>query len=137
MLSEFFGLYLNVTSLRAINNTAVQNAVAHGELNDNQLDEFNKECQGHSTKMGKKVYSYITKKDRAKTLQIITDQINQKHLNKADSSSDDCSSDDSSICNNVQDINKKNRLRDQQNDDNIKGKKNDEDINKKKRLIYN
>ncbi len=135
MLSEFFGLYLNVTALRAINNTAVQNAVAHGELNDNQLDDFNKECQGHSTKMGKKVYSYITKKDRAKTLQIITDQINQKHLNKFNSSSDDDSSIDdnnsfgSSICKVVEEEeNKKKRPRNQESD-NIQGKKEDENIN--------
>jgi hypothetical protein len=91
MLFEFFGLYLNVTTLRAINNTAVQNATAHGELNDTQLDDFNKECQGHSTKMGKVAYNYIRKKDRAKTLQIINDQINQKYNDNFSDTSSNCS----------------------------------------------
>jgi outer membrane protein OmpA-like peptidoglycan-associated protein len=75
LCSKFFGVYLNVTSLRAINNTAVKNAAAHGDLNDTQLDEYNIECQGHTTRMGKKAYNHSVEPDRAKTLQQINDSI--------------------------------------------------------------
>lgn len=87
-----FGVYLNVTSLRAINNTAVKNAAAHGDLNDTQLDEYNIECQGHTTKMGKKAYNYSVEPDRAKTLQQINDRINKKYRENVYSKSDEVSS---------------------------------------------
>jgi hypothetical protein len=83
--SEYFGIFLNVTSLRAINNTAVQNAAALGHINDNQLDDYNRGCQGHNTRMGKKAYDYSREQDRAKTLQKITDLINNKCRDNADS----------------------------------------------------
>jgi hypothetical protein len=88
LCSEFFGIFLNVTSLRAINNTAVKNAAAHGYLNDNQLDEYNIECQGHNTRMGKKAYNHSRERDRAKTLQNINDLINKKCLENVDSDDD-------------------------------------------------
>ena len=79
LCSDYFGVYLNITSLRAINNTAVKNAAAHGDLNDTQLDEYNIECQGHTTRMGKKAYNFSREPDRAKTLQKINDMINKKY----------------------------------------------------------
>ena len=78
LCSEFFGLFLNVTSLRAINNTAVRNACAQGHINHNQLEEYDIECQGHSTAMGKKAYDRSREGDRAKNLQSINDLINNK-----------------------------------------------------------
>ena len=94
LCSKFFGVYLNVTSLRAINNTAVKNAAAHGDLNDTQLDEYNIECQGHTTRMGKKAYNHSVEPDRAKTLQQINDSINKKYGQNFYSSRDEVSSSD-------------------------------------------
>jgi hypothetical protein len=102
--SNFFGVFLNVTTLRAINNTAVKNAAAHGVLNHTQLEEYNIECQGHTTRMGRKAYDTSLETDRAKTLQHINDTINIKYREKlgnenvdhsggSDISSDDDTSD--------------------------------------------
>jgi hypothetical protein len=57
----------------------VKNAAAHGDLNDTQLEEYNIECQGHTTRMGKKAYNFSREPDRAKTLQQINDMINKKY----------------------------------------------------------
>jgi hypothetical protein len=89
-------VFLNVTSLRAINNTAVKNATAHGDLNDTQLDEYNIECQGHTTRMGKKAYNFAREIDRAKTLQNINDMINKKYQERVYSDSDSDSDSDES-----------------------------------------
>lgn len=85
LCSEFFGVFLNVTSLRAINNTAVNNACAHGHINDSALKDYNTECQGHSTRMGKKLYDHSKEPDRAKTLQQINDLIIKKCQDSVDS----------------------------------------------------
>ncbi len=57
----------------------MKNAAAHGDLNDTQLEEYNIECQGHTTRMGKKAYNFSREPDRAKTLQHISDMINKKY----------------------------------------------------------
>ncbi len=57
----------------------MKNAAAHGDLNDTQLEEYNIECQGHTTRMGKKAYNFSREPDRAKTLQQINDMINKKY----------------------------------------------------------
>jgi hypothetical protein len=101
LCSEFFGLFLNVTSLRAINNTAVRNACAQGHINHNQLEEYDTECQGHSTAMGKKAYDRSREGDRAKNLQSINDLINNKcneSFDSGDAESEDNTSEEMQLC---------------------------------------
>lgn len=75
---KFFGIYLPVTSLRAINSTAVSLSASAGLLNSEQKIDFDSFAQGHSGNMARQLYTHMREEDRAKGIQKITDEMNQR-----------------------------------------------------------
>jgi hypothetical protein len=77
-----------VTSLRAINSTAVSLSASAGVLNSEQKNDFDSFAQGHSGRMARHLYTHMKEGDRAKGIQEITDQMNQ-HFKRTDNENED------------------------------------------------
>jgi hypothetical protein len=82
LCGDFFGVYLPVTSLRAINSTAVSLSASAGLLNSEQKMDFDSFAQGHSGVMARQLYTHMKEDDRAKGIQVISDQMNQQYKRK-------------------------------------------------------
>ena len=79
MTDDLFGLYLTVTTLRAINNTQVKLSASENAVNSEQCVIFHKACQGHSGQTAERLYTYMTQEKTASVLAGVNATLNNCH----------------------------------------------------------
>jgi hypothetical protein len=82
MTDDLFGIYLPVTTLRAINNTQLKLSASVNELNNEQCEVFHRNCQGHGSQTAEKLYTYMTQERTASMLANVNTTLNTANGDK-------------------------------------------------------
>lgn len=82
MTDDLFGLYLPVTTLRAINNTQLKLSAGDNALNTEQCEVFRKNCQGHGSQTADKLYTFMTRQRTALMLAGVNTTLNSVNGDK-------------------------------------------------------
>jgi hypothetical protein len=82
MTEDLFGLYLPVTTLRAISSTAVKMKADKGQLNAAQCNTFHERLQGHSSITAQRCYTMLSRANVEDTLDNINKVLNAEEHNE-------------------------------------------------------